>query len=70
VRDLAGGREPRWVRCASEGQACRFRGDHTVSYGAGKRVQLHVFRNGATCSSANFGDPAPGATKSCYYDAN
>jgi hypothetical protein len=70
VRDLAGGASPSWVRCASEGQVCRFSGDRNVAYGAGKRLNYRVFRNGATCSSRNFGDPAPGASKSCFYDAN
>jgi hypothetical protein len=70
VRDIMGGSNPRWVRCAGEGQACRFSGDRNVAYGAGNRLQYRAFRNGAMCTSKNFGDPAPGVAKSCYYDAN
>jgi hypothetical protein len=71
VRDIAGASaNPRWVRCAAEGQACKFSGDRNVAYGAGNRLKYRAFRNGAMCTTGNFGDPAPGAAKSCYYDAN
>jgi hypothetical protein len=70
TRELTGSLQPSWVRCAPEGQACKFRGDRKVAYGVDQRLKYRVFRNGAMCTAKNFGDPAPGVAKSCFYDAN
>jgi hypothetical protein len=59
---------PHWVRCANEGQTCKFSGSHKVAYGAEKRFNYRVLANGAPCSNLTFGDPAPGKAKACFYD--
>ena len=56
-----------WVRCAGEGGYCNFNGFREVRYGEGDRWSFKSTRNGIGCSNSVFGDPAPGATKACYY---
>jgi hypothetical protein len=62
-----------WNVCATDNQTCVFPapGTHELAYGANGHF---VYRNvtltptsGIPCSSANFGDPAPGLPKACYW---
>ncbi len=62
--------QAQWKTCAREGEVCRFSGEREVAFGAGKRYKYRVFRNGAACNTDQFGDPAPGVKKSCFYDAS
>ena len=61
---------PSWVKCAAEGAFCKFSGVHKVAYGTGKKYRYRTFRDGAKCINENFGDPAPGVPKACYYNPN
>ena len=56
-----------WIACAGEGQDCMVPGTKMVRYGAGERWALKKATNRISCSNSVFGDPAPGAGKSCYY---
>jgi len=60
------GRQARWVRCANEGEYCRFDGNRDIRYGADGRWSNKSARNGISCSNDVFGDPAPGTTKACF----
>jgi hypothetical protein len=57
-----------WVKCAGEGAFCKFSGAHKVAFGAGRKFNYRTFRDGAKCASVNFGDPAPGVVKACFYN--
>jgi len=61
------GRQARWVRCANEGDYCRFDGQKDIRYGADDRWNYKSARKGISCNNDVFGDPAPGAGKACYY---
>jgi hypothetical protein len=52
--------------CASEGSTCTFSGTKVVHYGAGNSFVSKVFTGSVFCDSSVFGDPAFGASKSCY----
>jgi len=58
--------KPRGVFCAKGGDRCRFRGEANVYFGVGNRWFVRRFRDGVKCSADIFGDPAPGARKSCF----
>lgn len=60
-------RSARWIRCADEGEYCRFRGDRDVRYGRGDRWNYKSSKDGIACNNDEFGDPAPGKGKACYY---
>lgn len=53
--------------CAQEGQACQFAGRGRVAFGIDGQFNFRVFDGGVDCSTAEFGDPAQGVQKACYY---
>jgi hypothetical protein len=55
------------VFCAREGGHCGFQGIATVRYGARGRYVTRDVIGGIPCSSQVFGDPYPGARKSCFF---
>lgn len=65
--------EPQGEKCASENEACIFRGTRDVYYGVDGTngqpnrwvVQTHR-EPGVMCNNSTFGDPAVGVVKSCY----
>jgi hypothetical protein len=59
--------QDRWVRCANEGGYCKFHGQRDIRFGAGDRWNYQSAMNRISCNNDVFGDPAPGAGKSCYY---
>ena len=59
-------RAQEWVRCASEGQQCRFAGIKMVRYGESDQFRFGTFTDGVTCSNAAFGDPVAGRRKTCW----
>lgn len=58
---------PQRVFCAREDGFCHFQGPATVYYGAGGRFASRRAVNGIPCSNSVFGDPFPGADKSCFF---
>jgi hypothetical protein len=54
------------VQCANEDGHCQFSGTRYVYYGAGDSFAVRALTNGASCSNAVFGDPAPNVRKVCY----
>lgn len=61
------------VRCAGERGTCTLPSSTpaTVYYGVGDRwFSRGAVTGSVICSNATFGDPAPGAWKSCYYVAS
>jgi hypothetical protein len=54
-----------WQTCSADSGTCKFSGLSVVRYGVPGQYAYGVFYNGAFCSTAAFGDPAPGQTKSC-----
>ncbi len=59
-----------WIKCADEHQYCKFSGKKKVRYGAKSRWHALTAHNGIACNNKNFGDPAPGTYKHCYYLKN
>ncbi len=62
--------QPSWTLCASEGQTCSIAGNRKVRYGTPERYVSGVFAGPVPCVNSVFGDPAPGMSKSCSYDAS
>jgi hypothetical protein len=60
-------RRARWVRCANEGDYCRFDGQRDIRYGVGDSWNYKSARRGISCNNDVFGDPAPRRAKACYY---
>lgn len=58
-----------WTLCATENKTCVFGGTHQVKYGTETQYVIKTFTGGTPCDNGVFGDPAPGAAKSCWYDA-
>lgn len=58
---------PQWVTCAQEGQTCGLSGKARVAFGTGSNWVAETFVHGIECSTAVFGDPAPGKRKECRY---
>ena len=58
-----------WTLCATENKTCVFSGTHQVKYGTETQYVIKSFTGGTPCDNGVFGDPAPGAAKSCWYDA-
>jgi len=54
-----------WTPCAGEGGTCSFSGTQAVAFGANGHFAYGVYTGSALCNTG-FGDPAPGASKSCY----
>ncbi|RYZ90681.1 MAG: hypothetical protein EOP04_03105 [Proteobacteria bacterium] len=66
-------------RCASENERCSFEGQHAVIYMAnglnprdnGNAPQaIRNGDNGIDCNNSTFGDPVPGAGKSCWVNSD
>lgn len=55
-----------WVRCANEGEQCRFAGVKVVRYGAAGEFRFGTFTEAVSCSNAVFGDPGVGRAKVCW----
>ncbi len=55
-----------WTTCAAENGTCSFTGTHEVAYGADGHYAYGSLSGGTACSTAVFGDPAPGTVKACY----
>ncbi|MEK0313883.1 chitobiase/beta-hexosaminidase C-terminal domain-containing protein [Cohnella sp. 56] len=53
--------------CAYDGGECYFEGDGIVAYGADGLFNYKLASDGIDCTTAEFGDPNPGAAKRCYY---
>jgi len=53
--------------CANEGQACAFTGAQTVLYGANGAFNQKMATTTIDCNNTEFGDPAVGVAKSCFY---
>lgn len=60
--------QARGIFCAREGGFCRFQGPAVVRYGAGGRFTSRRAFDGVPCTNSVFGDPFPGADKSCFID--
>ncbi len=59
-----------WVRCASEGQTCKFSGTRTVRYGAKGVYKTKVVTSSVPCTNTAFGgDPIVGYVKACDYSS-
>lgn len=62
--------DEQWVTCGGESQSCDFVGTTKVRYGtSGDTFVTKTATDGISCSYQVFGDPAPGASKHCEYDA-
>jgi probable HAF family extracellular repeat protein len=58
-----------WTECASEDRICEFSGSREVRYGANGTYVTRILTGPVECSNAAFGDPLPGADKSCSYSS-
>ena len=52
--------------CAAENGTCSFSGTEMVAYGSNGAFNYQLASSSIACSNSNFGDPMPGAVKSCY----
>ena len=59
-----------WVYCATEGSNCIFSGSREVRYGTADRNVVKIFNGSVACGNANFGDPAYGSAKYCWYGSD
>ncbi|MEY9838131.1 glycosyl hydrolase family 18 protein [Streptacidiphilus sp. EB103A] len=55
-----------WTQCASENGTCAVDGHKTVAFGANGAFTYGTLGNSTACTTAVFGDPAPGTVKACY----
>lgn len=58
-----------WTPCAVEYGRCTFAGEHRVLYGTLEKHAIKSFTGGAGCDNGVFDDPAPGASKQCWVEA-
>jgi serine protease len=58
-----------WTFCASQNGTCTFSGTRDVRYGTTTTYVTKTFTGSVACTSAVFGDPAPGHAKSCRYSS-
>lgn len=58
-----------WTECAAEGHVCEFTGTREVRYGADGTYVFKTVTGPVACSDDIFGDPLPGAAKSCSHGA-
>ncbi|MCC2955031.1 right-handed parallel beta-helix repeat-containing protein [Massilia sp. IC2-477] len=56
-----------WVTCATEWGTCSFSGSREVRYGTATAFVTKTVSGPVRCANSVFGDPAPGAAKSCSY---
>lgn len=61
---------PNWVHCANELGLCSFTGVKTVRFGSGGNYSYKTISGSMACNVQSMGDPTPGVTKTCDYDAN
>jgi len=68
-----------WIWCGSENGVCtyggNFGGSGPVRFGANSSWATTYYgapssQTTVSCTTANFGDPAPGVTKACYFQGN
>ncbi|MDB5963333.1 MAG: hypothetical protein JWP59_4627 [Massilia sp.] len=60
---------PTWTACGQEGTVCNVPGPSQVRYGAAAGYVIKSVKSAVACTSKVFGDPAPGAAKSCSFIA-
>lgn len=58
-----------WTNCGSEGYTCKFTGTRQVRFGVPGAYVTKSFTAKTACTTAVFGDPKKGATKSCSYSS-
>ncbi|KQR80572.1 hypothetical protein ASG35_30385 [Burkholderia sp. Leaf177] len=58
-----------WTPCAAEYERCSFDGAKKVLYGTPEKHTVKTFTGGTGCDNGVFDDPAPGATKRCWVEA-
>lgn len=60
-----------WIKCAAEYGTCSFSGTRRVLYGASTTASnvIKNFTTSVVCNNQNFGDPAFGINKSCWYES-
>lgn len=58
-----------WTNCGSEGYTCKFTGTRQVRFGVPGAYIAKTFTAKTACTTAVFGDPKKGATKSCSYSS-
>jgi hypothetical protein len=58
-----------WTPCAAEYERCSFDGARKVLYGTPEKHVVKTFTGGTGCDNGVFDDPAPGATKRCWVEA-
>jgi len=54
-----------WTQCATENATCNFSGSKQVRYGANGIYVTKTLTGPVSCSNNTFGDPVPGADKTC-----
>jgi hypothetical protein len=59
-----------WVQCATERGTCTFSGSRQVMYGTATQHTVKTFTGEAHCDNGSFDDPAPGAEKTCWFEAD
>ena len=59
-------RENFWRECAREYGVCKFSGTALVKYGEGNNLAAKQVTDYVECDNTKFGDPAPGANKTCF----
>jgi hypothetical protein len=59
-----------WTPCAAEYGRCAFDGAKQVLYGTPKKHVVRTLSNGTGCDNGVFDDPAPGASKRCWVQAD
>ncbi|WP_017446499.1 dockerin type I domain-containing protein [Gayadomonas joobiniege] len=56
-----------WVICGGENATCYFNGYAEVAYGRQGSLVYGTYYNEVACTNAEFGDPAPGKAKYCWF---
>lgn len=56
-----------WTFCSKENATCRFSGTKQIRFGVNGAYNYKTFTKSVLCNIKNFGDPAVGLAKSCYY---
>lgn len=58
-----------WKQCATEGYTCSFTGTREVRFGVPGAYSTKVMTAKTACTTAVFGDPKKGASKTCSYSS-
>ena len=53
--------------CSSESGTCAISGTANVAFGVGNKWTFKDVTGSVACNTANFGDPAPGVRKACFF---